>query len=93
MEKLQSILVFLLVVWGAITGALIIFVIYRGTLENREEDQIFLDGAADLMAREQRALVARIERLGRPIKALVIISGSLLAVIAGLWLWQVFKTF
>jgi hypothetical protein len=92
-EKLQSVLVVLLVAWGAITSALIIFVIYRGTLGNREEDQIFLNGATDLIAREQRELVARIERLNRPITALVVLSGSLLAVIAGLWLWQVFKTF
>jgi hypothetical protein len=93
MEKLQSILVVLLVAWGAITSALIVFVIYRGTLGNREEDQIFINAATDVLAQEQRALVAKIERLNRPIRALVVISGSLLAVIVGLWLWQVYKTF
>ncbi len=83
----------LLVAWGAITVALIVVLIYRGTLSTREEDQLFLDASERTMADEQREIVARIERLGRPITALVSVSGALLAVIAGMWLWQVFKQF
>jgi hypothetical protein len=45
------------------------------------------------MASEQRALVARIEKLSRPILALIVVSGSLLAAMAGLWLWQGFQNF
>ncbi len=83
----------MLIVWGVITGALLILVIYRSTLESREDDQIFLDAAEESMAREQRAIVARIDKLSKPIMGLVIASGALLVVIAGLWLWDAFKRF
>jgi len=83
----------LLIVWGVITAVLICAMIYRSTLETREEDQIFLDAAGDSMAQEQRAIVARIERLGRPIAALAVVSGLILVTIVGLWLYQGFKSF
>lgn len=93
MEMIQSALYGLLIAWGVVTAVLVIALIYRGTLETREEDQIFLGSAGDVMANEQRAIVARIQKLSRPITALVVLSGSLLAVTAGIWLWQVFKNF
>lgn len=93
MEWIQSSLYFLLIAWGGVTAILVCFLIYRGTLETREEDQIFLCNGEETMANEQRAIVARIEKLSRPIRALVVLSGSLLAVTAGLWLWQTFKNF
>lgn len=93
MEWIQNALYALLVAWGVVTAVLVIALIYRGTLETREEDQIFLGSAGDVMANEQRAIVARIQKLSRPITALVVLSGSLLAVTAGIWLWQVFKNF
>lgn len=83
----------LLITWGVITAILICVLIYRSTLSTREEDQLFLDAAEESMATEQRELVARIERLGRPIVALTVVSGGLLLVIAGLWLWEGLQTF
>jgi hypothetical protein len=83
----------LLIAWGVITAVLICVFIYRSTLETREEDQIFLDPAGESMAREQRAIVARIEKLSRPLVALAVLSGALLVVIAGMWLWQGFQSF
>ena len=93
MEALHGALFPLLVAWGVITAILICVLIYRSMLENREEDQIFLGGAAQSMANEQRALVSRIEKLSRPITALIVASGVLLVVAAGLWLWQGFRNF
>lgn len=83
----------LFVSWGVVTIALICMLIYRSVLSTREEDQIFLDPAGESMASEQRALVMRIEKLGRPITALIVISGILLLAIAGLWLWQGYRSF
>ena len=93
MDTVHDVLYALLVAWGAVTAALICLLIYRGTLEAHEGDQIFLDSAADSMASEQRAIVARIDKLGRPITALIVVSSVLLVVSAGLWLWQGFKNF
>ena len=93
MEMLHTWLMTLFVFWGVVTGVLVCVLIYRSALETHEEDQIFLDAAGESMASEQRALVARIERLSRPITALIVVSGSLLVAIAGLWLWQGFQNF
>lgn len=93
MESMGSTMFVLIVAWGIVTVVLILMWIYRSTLENREEDQIFLDAAQESMAREQRAIVARIEKLSKPITSLIVASGGLLLVIAGIWLWQGFKNF
>lgn len=83
----------LLILWGVVTAALVCVLIYRSALATHEDDQIFLNSAAGALAREQRALVARIERLRRPIVALVILSGALLLMVAGVWLWQGYQSF
>jgi hypothetical protein len=87
-EMLRSVLYGLLIAWGAVTAELIRVLIYRSTLETHEEDQIFLGGGEEAMASERRVLVAKIEKLNRPIKTLVVVSGPLLVVTGGLWLWQ-----
>ncbi len=86
-------LTILLTAWGVVTAALLILWIYRSTLESREDDQVFLDAAEERMAQEQRALVARIDKVSKPITALMVASGALLLVSAGFWLWDAFKRF
>jgi len=83
----------LLLAWGVVTAALICMWIYRSALENREEDQIFLDAAGESMAREQAALVDRIEKLGRPITGLLVLSGLLLVAVGGFWVYQSIQSF
>lgn len=93
MEELGTTLFSLLVAWGVVTTVLICMLIYRSMLGAHEDDQIFLDKAGDSMAQEQRLIVARIERLGTPIKMLITASIVLLLVIAGMWLWRGYKNF
>lgn len=83
----------LLIVWGVVTALLVCTMIYRSNLASHEEDQLFLDSAGESMAQEQRAIVARIERLGPPIVALAVASGLILAAIVGLWLHQSYQSF
>ncbi len=91
--QLSPLLLTCLVCWGAVTAVWIILLIYRGTLESREDDQLFLDAAEEHMASAQRVLVARVTRLGKPIMVLGIASGALLLVSAAVWLWQAFQNF
>lgn len=93
METIEGPLLGVLIVWGVVTAALIALLAYRGTLEIHEDDQIFLDKAGDSMASEQREIVARIEKLGKPIKLLMISSIVLLVAAAGVWLFNGFKNF
>ncbi|HUO34280.1 MAG TPA: hypothetical protein VMU43_04760 [Candidatus Acidoferrum sp.] len=93
MDFSQETIYALAITWAIVTLALICLWIYRSTLESHEDDQIFLDSAEEAMANEQRVLVARINRLSRPITLLMIASGALLVVTAGIWLWEGFKTF
>jgi len=93
MDLHSDMLFYVLAVWGAITAVLAVLVIYRSTLASKEDDQIFLDAAEEHMAAEQRELVARITRLTRPIVTLAVLSAALLLGVAGVWLYQGFKSF
>lgn len=84
-EAFHSGLFYLTAIWGAITIVLIVLLIYRGQLLNREDDQIFLAKGEDNLAAEQRTIVARIDSLATPIKVLYGISGVLLAAVVVVW--------
>ena len=93
MELHPGPMLYLLIVWGVITAAFIVLLIWKSLLESHEDDQIFLDAAEEHMAREQRALVAKIGKLSRPIITTGIASGVLLLLIAGIWLYEGLKSF
>jgi hypothetical protein len=78
----------LLIVWGIVTAALVIVVIYRGTLSLHEDDQLFLGDSEAHLAREQQQLVARLTRLNPVVRLLGIASGFLIVLIATLWIWR-----
>jgi len=84
--------VFLLLVWGLVTTILVALLVYRGFLESREGEQIYISKSEDHMAEGQRDMIAKVTRLGGPIKALSIASGTLLVVCAGAWLWSGFNS-
>ena len=92
-DSQQTFLMLLMVSWGVITAVLIILVIYRGMLSAREDDQIFIDAAEQHHYREQLAIIARISRLTKPIIALSVLSGALLLVSVGVWIYQGFLSF
>ena len=85
-EMFHSGLFYVMAIWGAVTVVLILLLIYRGQLANREGDQIFLARGEDNMAAEQRTIVARIDALTRPIKVLYVVSGVLLVAVIAVWL-------
>jgi hypothetical protein len=93
MGSMHDFLMILMIAWGGVTAILICLLIYRGTLETREDDQIFLDAAGDSMAAEQRLIVAKIDKLSRPITLLIIASDGLLLVAAAIWGFEAYQKF
>lgn len=93
LETLHSSIYYLLGIWGVLTGILVLLLIYRSALSNREGDQLYLDQAEQGMAAEQRVIVSRIEGLNRPIMVLYCLSGVLLVAIAAAWIWHAIRSF
>ena len=78
----------LLIAWGVLTTALIVVLIYRGTLTMHEDDQLFLGESESHMAREQVEIMAKVDRLGPFVKVLGTLSAVLLVTIAGIAVYQ-----
>lgn len=82
-----------LIAWGIVTAVFLALLLWRNLLESHEDDQLFIDAAQDHMAREQRALIQRINTLSKPIMMTGILAGALLLASAGLWLYEGLKHF
>lgn len=78
----------LVTAWSVLTVALIILLIYRGTLTMHEDDQLFLGDSEAHMAKEQVEILQRVNRLGPFVKVLGTLSGVLVLAIAGLAVYQ-----
>ena len=78
----------LLVVWGVLTTVLIVLLIYRSTLTMHEDDQLFLDESESHMEQEQIAIHAKVRKLTLPLRVVGGLSGVLILVIAGIWIYQ-----
>lgn len=89
----MGILQYLLILWGIITAVLIVLFIYRSVLGMREDDELIIDSAEEHIAREQRELQQKLDKLSKPLMALGVTSGALLLVMAGVWLWEGLKSF
>jgi len=84
----MSMLMWPLIVWGVLTGVLIILLIYRSTLTMHEDDQLFLEDSASGMAQEQQELMVKLNKVTPFVKWLGAASGALILVIAGLAIYQ-----
>jgi hypothetical protein len=84
----MSPLVWLLTVWGVLTGVLVVLLIYRSTLTMQEDDQLFLDDTKSAMEEEQRELIRKVNKLSPFVKVLGAASGLMFLVIAGMFIYQ-----
>jgi len=88
MNGMTQSLMYLLASWGAVTAVLVVLVIYGNTLSSREEDQLYLNQAEQvIMAGEQQVLILKMQHLARVIVYLAVASAILLFASAGLWVW------
>ncbi len=84
---------YLLSSWIAVTAILMVLVIYGNTLSTREDDELYLNRAEQvMMAAEQNVLIAKMNRLARVIVGFAILSGLLFAATAGVWVWIGFNS-
>ena len=77
-----------LIVWGVITGVLVVLLIYRSLVSMKEDDQLFLDSAQSSSEREQQQVRTRLQHLTPYTWVLGVTSGVLLLAIACLWAYQ-----
>ena len=85
---MTSMLMWPLVVWGVLTTVLIILLIYRSTLTMHEDDQLFLGESESHMEREQIEIMHKLNKVTPVVKWLGAVSGVLILVIAGMWIYQ-----
>lgn len=78
----------LLVAWGVLTGVLIVLLIYRSTLAMHEDDSIFLHETESQMHKDQMQVLVKMNRITPIVKVLGALSGAMILVIAGLFVYQ-----
>jgi hypothetical protein len=81
-------MVTLAIAWGAVTTVLVVLLIYRGTLTMHEDDQLFLDEAESQMQLEQAELLSKIDKIQPYVRATMVGSGALFALLIGLMVWD-----
>jgi len=75
---------YMLIVWGVITGALVVLLIYRSTLTMQEDDQLYLSDSESHMQQEQTQILAKVNKINPLVRGLGATSGVLILVIAGM---------
>jgi len=79
---------YLLASWIGVTGILVVLVIYGNALSIREDDELYLNSAEQvMMATEQNVLIRKMNRLARVIIGFAVLSGLLFAATASVWVW------
>jgi len=86
--NLETLLIYLLYVWGAVTIVVVVLFIRRSVLVMKEEDQLFLDRAEDHIQKEQAEIVAKIGKMEKLLLITGIIWGVMLLVVAGVWVYN-----
>jgi hypothetical protein len=86
MSALQNVLTYLVAFSGVIAAVLVVLVIYGSALDNREDEEIYLDKTEEvMMASDQPRLAGKMHRLAQVITVLAIITGVSLLATAGVW--------
>jgi hypothetical protein len=78
----------LLIAWGILTTILVVLMIYKSTLTMHEDDSIFLNETESQMEKEQVEILAKVNKITPMIKVLGAISGLMILVIAGMFVYD-----
>jgi membrane protein insertase Oxa1/YidC/SpoIIIJ len=74
---------YMLIVWGVVTGVLVVLLIYRSTLTMQEDDQLYLSDSESHMQKEQTQILAKVNKINPLVRGLGACSGVLILIIAG----------
>src|SRR5262249_55812830 len=81
---------YLLEAWFLVTAALVVLMVYRGTLSNRENDELLLEKEEKvMMGEEQRSLLRKLNRLRPFIVIGATLSLALLVTGYITWIWAI----
>jgi len=84
----MSILTYLLIASGAAGTLLAALVIYGDALDNREDEEIYVNKTEQkVLAGDQPALIRRMNSLARVIAVAAVTTGVFLLASAGVWVW------
>jgi len=75
--------------WGIVTAAWLVLMVYRSFVGMREEDTIYLSAGEAKLEAEQRVILARFQKLAPYTRSLG--YGSLALVCAGIWGYGVLR--
>ena len=75
---------YMLIIWGVVTGVLVVLLIYRSTLTMQEDDQLYLSDSESHMQKEQTQILAKVNKINPLVRGLGAASGVLILVIAGM---------
>jgi hypothetical protein len=78
----------LVAAWGALTAVLIVLLIYKSTLSMHEDDSIMLNDTGSQMQKDQAEVLAKMRKLTPIVRILGALSGLMILVIAGLFIYQ-----
>ena len=78
----------LLIAWGILTAILIVLLIYKSTLTMHEDDSIFLQETESQMQKDQTEVLAKMRKITPIVKVLGAVSGVMILIIAGLFIYQ-----
>ena len=76
------------IVFGVFAVGLILLLIYKSTLTMHEDDSIFLNESESQMHKDQVEVLAKMKKIGPILKVLGALSGAMILVIAGLFVYQ-----
>ena len=88
----MSAMPFLWIVWAGVTAIMLILLGYRGTLTRYEEDQIFLDDAANHQQQEQNQILLKVHRIQPYVRISIAATSVLTAFIVGIYVWDAIRS-
>jgi len=80
------------IVWAGVTAIMLILLGYRGTLTRYEEDQIFLDDAANHQQQEQNQILLKVQKIQPYVRVSIAATSVLTAFIVGIYVWDAIRS-